>query len=77
MLCSAARFFAEEVLVRVWDYCGAHEVHPDGEGGTGAGFLVAEGFVVVVADPDAAGDGRRKADEPGVGKVAGGAGFAA
>ena len=41
----------------------------------GAGFLFAEGLAAVVADPDAAGDRRRKAHEPGVGVVAGGTGF--
>ena len=42
-----------------------------------AGFLFAEGLAAVEADPDAAGDGGRKAQKPGVGVVAGGAGLAA
>ena len=54
-----------------------HNIHPDGESGLGAGFLVAERLTAVKTDPDAAGDGRTEAEEPGVGVVAGGAGFAA
>jgi hypothetical protein len=33
-----------------------HDIHPDGKGGLGAGFLVAEGFAAVKANPDAAGN---------------------
>src|SRR5580704_2256228 len=54
-----------------------HEVSPDGERDLGAGLFVAEGLPVVVTGPDAAGDRWREADEPGVGEVVGGAGFAA
>ncbi len=42
-----------------------------------AGLFFAQRFAAVVAHPHAASDGRREAQKPGVGKVAGGAGFAA
>ena len=46
--------------------------------GTGAGFLLAErNALIVVADPHARGDLRRKADVPGIGEVVGRAGLAA
>jgi len=67
----------EELLVGGGGDGDAHEGHPDGQGGARTGFLFAEGLLVIVANPDSAGDGGREAEEPGIGEVAGGAGFAA
>src|SRR5580658_1753860 len=50
---------------------GGHEPHPDGQGGVAAGLLLAEGFLFVIADPDAAGERWRETNEPGVGEVVG------
>lgn len=33
-----------------------HELNPDGEGGVASSFFVAESFLLVVADPDSAGE---------------------
>ena len=68
---------AEELLVVLAGDGGPHEVHPDGQCGAGAGLLFAERFAAVVTHPNAAGDRGREAQKPGVGEVAGGAGFAA
>ena len=67
----------QKLLVVLAGDGGAHEVHPDGQGGAGAGFLFAQRLAAVVAHPDAAGNRGREAQEPGVGEVAGGAGLAA
>src|SRR6266849_2756623 len=45
-----------------------HELHPDGQGGAGSRLFFAKGFLFVVADPDATGEGWGKAHEPGVGE---------
>ena len=67
----------EELLVVLAGDGGLHDVHPDGQRGAGAGLFFAERLAAVVADPDAAGDRRREAEEPCIGEVAGGAGLAA
>ena len=54
-----------------------HEGHPDGESGTRAGFLFAQRFTAVEANPDSASNRWREAEEPGIGKVACGPGLAA
>ena len=73
----AGFLIAEKLLVILAGDGGAHPGHPDGQRGFGAGLLFAQRLAAVKAHPDAAGDRGRKAQEPGVGVVAGGAGFAA
>ena len=55
--------------------CFLHESHPDGQRGFGSGFLFTKRLAAVETYPHTAGDGWREAQEPGVGIVAGRAGF--
>src|SRR5215469_16475389 len=54
----------------------AHEVHPDGERGFASGFVPAQRLLFIEADPHAARNARREADEPRVSVIVGGAGLA-
>src|SRR5215472_15262430 len=55
---------------------GAHEFHPDGQGGLCAGFLWPQRLLLVKAHPHPAGDAGRKTDEPRVSEIIGGPGLA-
>jgi len=53
----------------------AHKLHPDREGSMASRLFVAERFFFVEADPNAAGQGGRKTDEPCVGEIVRRSGF--
>ena len=50
-----------------------HEIDPQRQGRVAAAFFIAQRLTVVVANPHPAGDRGRKADEPGIVEVSGGA----
>src|SRR5580765_2374699 len=58
-----------KAFIRMIDDRSLHESLPYWESCQRAGFLLAQCLLFVEAHPDAAGDGRRKSDEPGVGEV--------
>ena len=65
-----------ECLCRLAGDRSLHKVHPHWQGGLGSGLLFSKRLAVIEADPGAAGDRRREADEPCIGVVVRGAGLA-
>src|ERR1700751_891123 len=53
-----------------------HKIHPDWQGSVRSRFFGSQRFLLVVADPDTAGHGRRESHDPRVGEIIGRPGLA-